>query len=150
MIARLVICLTLLVPIVGCSAKAKKLSDNEIAAITYSADSSAIPRKEIQVDRQKFRDIVAQGPEVMNIRLVELFSGNNIPPRYRVMGYNKNGPYGYLGLQIGDVILAANNYIMRLPSMFPTYVRLLPEDSKNGSIHIVRHGQEMILDLRFQ
>jgi len=146
---RWTLCLILVVALAGCSAKNRRLTDQQIASVTYSVDTSSIPKKEITIDRRAFKDIISRGPEVMNIRLVELFAGTDVPPRYRVMAYNKNGPYEYLGLQVGDVILAANNYIMRQSSLFPTYVQLL-SDTETGSIHIVRQGREVILDLKIQ
>ncbi len=112
--------------------------------MVFAQSVAHIPHKNISVSRADLKDAINRGPVAMRIRLVELFSGASSTPRYRVMGYDQLGPYKYLGLEVGDVILAANNLIMRQPSVFPDYVRLL-SDTNNGTIHIIRKGQEYIL-----
>jgi S1-C subfamily serine protease len=113
-------------------------------SLVFAQSVAHIPHKNLVISRADLKDAINRGPVAMRIRLVELFSGASSTPRYRVMAYDQLGPYKYLGLEVGDVILAANNMIMRQPSVFPDYVRLL-SDTDKGSVHIVRKGQEFIL-----
>jgi hypothetical protein len=129
----------------GCSTFGKKgLSERDII---YAASLDSYPKKEIAINRGEFKNILVKGPGVMRIRLIELFSGANTRPRYRVMGYDKMGPYEMLDIQPGDVLLAANNYVMMNPSLFPDFVRLL-SDTNGGTVHILRHGRELILNYK--
>lgn len=126
----------------GCSTfRSGGLSEKELI---YAASLDGYPKKEIIINRSEFKGILAKGPGAMRIRLIELFSGANTRPRYRVMGYDKSGPYGMMDIQVGDIILAANNYVMMNPRLFPDYVRLL-SDTNSGTVHIIRKGRELIL-----
>jgi hypothetical protein len=134
---------TLVVLVSGCSTfGGKGLREQDII---YAASLDAYPKKDVAIKRAEFKEILAKGPGVMRIRLIELFSGANSRPRYRVMGYDKTGPYQMLDVQVGDVILAANNYVMMNPRLFPDYVRLL-SDTNSGTLHVIRHGRELILN----
>lgn len=110
----------------------------------YARSTDNIARQEISLDRTKLKSMLSRADSADRIRLVELFSGSNVTPRYRVLNFEPNGAYSLLGLKIGDVILAADNFIIKDPALFPKFVGLMSE-APSSTIHILRGGKELIL-----
>jgi len=110
----------------------------------YSSDLSATLKKEIVLDRTQVEKALARADAPLRIRMVEVFSGTKLSRRYRVMGFDKTGIYPLLGLKVGDVILAADNFIIQDPALFPKFIGLLPNESA-ATIHVFRAGKELLL-----
>ncbi len=76
------------------------------------------------------------------IRLVPIFqSVSSIESyEYRVFDIAADSVYGLLGLENGDVIVAANRYLIRNPAQFPAFIQLLANENE-ATIELRRGGE---------
>lgn len=131
----------------GCSVSKRTLDKEPVkfdSSRFYARTTDNIAKQPISIDRSKLKSLLSRADSADRIRLVELFSGSNVTPRYRVLNFEPNGAYSLLGLKIGDVILAADNFIIKDPALFPKFVGLMSE-TPSATIHILRGGKELLL-----
>ena len=85
------------------------------------------------------------------LRLVPVFrretAGGGIP-EYRLFDVGQDTPYGLLGLQTADVLVAANEYLIYDPDGFRKYIKLLGAESA-VSLEVIRGGRSMLLRTTF-
>ncbi|MCB0333503.1 MAG: serine protease [Bdellovibrionales bacterium] len=65
-------------------------------------------------------------------------------PEYRLFELAPESPYVLLGLKAGDILLAADDWVIYDPRRFIAYVELLA-NLNEGKIRIKRDGQEILL-----
>ncbi len=107
----------------------------------------------VSVDREEFRQTLANPAAVNSVRLVEIYQGESesepLVPRYRVFGVRFDSPYYLLGLRNGDILLSASGYIISEASKFKPYVSLLGNE-KQVEIEVVREQQGLLLRCQFE
>ncbi len=76
------------------------------------------------------------------IRLVPIFQSvsSSESYEYRVFDIAADSVYGLIGLENGDVIVAANRYLIKNPSQFPAFVQLLANQNE-ATIELRRGGE---------
>ena len=76
------------------------------------------------------------------IRLVPIFQSvsSSESYEYRVFDIAADSVYGLIGLENGDVIVAANRYLIRNPAQFPAFVQLLANQNE-ATIELRRGGE---------
>jgi len=88
----------------------------------------------IKVSREKLRAATERVAEIQRARIVEVYHRNQEymaqPPEYRLFELPNSSAWEMLGLRNGDVILAANDYLIPEPAILREYVRLLPGEPK--------------------
>jgi type II secretory pathway component PulC len=96
--------------------------------------SHTIQRNQLRASLTKIRE----NP----IRLVPVFQSVSASEsyEYRVFDIAADGVYGLIGLENGDVIVAANRYLIKNPAQFPAFVQLLA--SQNEATIELRRGGE--------
>lgn len=134
--------------LVGCGSTRKIGPRGELTSTGlpkyYSLNVDGVNKIEFDIKREELVRRLALADAVYKIRLVELYGAKEETPRYRVMGFDKSGVYGLLGLKEGDYILAASNFIIYTQELFPKFIELLPAE-KEASIHVLRNGSELLL-----
>ena len=84
--------------------------------------------KEIQVPRDEFTRRISQPESMNNIRLVRVYlksAADGEVPEYKIFNLQTGGPYSLLGLQNGDVLISAQNFVVRQPFQFVEFVKLM-------------------------
>ena len=107
----------------------------------YTRSNGDIRRVHLFINRQELAEALKKTQATQNIRLIELFGTSITTPQYRVMDFDRNSVYAILGIRKGDILLAANNFIIPNASIFPEFVKLLPQE-RNASINLIRGGSE--------
>lgn len=106
---------------------------------------------ELTVARRDFQAAVERTQAADRLRIVPVFrretAGGGIP-EYRLFEVGNDTPYGLLGLQTADVLVAANEYLIYDPEGFRRYVKLLGAEEV-VSIEVVRAGKSMLLRTTF-
>lgn len=133
----------------GCSMKPRP------SATKISEFRSTIPVNrdtvELTVARQDFQAAVERTQHDDRLRIVPVFrrerAGGGIP-EYRLFDVGQGTPYGLLGLQTADILVAANDYLIYDPEGFRKYVKLLGRESV-VSIEVIRGGRSMLLRSTF-
>lgn len=76
------------------------------------------------------------------IRLVPVFQtvSSTESYEYRVFDITYDSVYGLLGLENGDIIVAANRYLIKNPAQFPAFVQLLVNENE-ATIETRRGGE---------
>jgi len=76
------------------------------------------------------------------IRLVPIFQSvsSSESYEYRVFDIAADSVYGLIGLENGDVIVAANRYLIKNPAQFPAFVQLLGNQNE-ATIELRRGGE---------
>ncbi len=132
---------------VGCSSKTPKDLTKEINKYGerkyYSNSLDSLPQKSIVIKKIELDKQLSIPNATSRIRLVELITSSEVP-RYRIMGFDKKGVYSLFGLEAGDYILAANNFIIHNRELFPEFITLLSNE-KTASIHLLRNNKELLL-----
>jgi type II secretory pathway component PulC len=79
------------------------------------------------------------------IRLVPVFQ--SVSPaesyEYKIFDIGQSGVYSLLGLENGDILVAANRYLIKSPPQFPAFVQLLANE-KEATIEIRRGGESRL------
>ena len=103
-------------------------------------------RVSLPVSRSELQTLLQDSTGINSIRLVEVFRANTESqpyPVYRIFGLQPGSAYELLGLKNTDILVAANDYIIRTPQLFVQYVRLLPREPE-AFIEIERGGIPLI------
>ncbi|MDZ4786461.1 MAG: hypothetical protein SGJ02_10335 [bacterium] len=114
----------------------------------YARTTEGVKTKHIKLNKVSLEKALGFANAATQIRLIELYGSLAPTPRYRVMGFDKMGIYDLLTLQKGDVILAADNFIIKDPALFPTFVNLFPKIlpvQKEVSLQVLRGREELLL-----
>ena len=96
--------------------------------------SHTIQRSQLRASLTKIRE----NP----IRLVPIFQtvSSSESYEYRVFDIAADSVYGLIGLDNGDVIVAANRYLIKNPAQFPAFVQLLANQNE-ATIELRRGGE---------
>jgi hypothetical protein len=101
------------------------------------------------ISKAKLLDLSMRGGSFNELRLVQIFRRGTTEafPEYRVFEVRKSGIYDYIGLQSGDVLLAANDYPIFDPDGFRLFTTRYLAEMKKSSINIVREGVAILIEL---
>ena len=108
-----------------------------LSAVRFSEQGGVGTQRveDVQVSRKKFQSALTQGAGVNDVRLVEIFRREGQPfPQYHLFDIRKGGPYELLKLEDGDILLAANDYVVYEPTGFRTYVVDYLRTQQEGSV----------------
>ncbi len=121
------------------------LEDSSGGGIKLSQIGAHNDRKIVsqRIDREGFTRSVEESGALSRVRLVPVYGAKTDKyPEYRLFGIQKGDPYYLLGLRNGDVLRAANDYILFDESKFAPYVSLL-RYANEGFIDIYRQGEAL-------
>ncbi|MDC0358366.1 PDZ domain-containing protein [Oligoflexia bacterium] len=108
--------------------------------------------REVTLKQSKLADSIKTGNAVDKIRLVQVFQRvseqQDEYPAYRMFGIVPGGPYQLLGLRNGDVLIAANDWVLFEPQKFKQYVFLLQKEQA-AQIEIQREGRPILFKYQF-
>ena len=97
--------------------------------------------EEISISKRKFTGSLTQGDGVNDVRLVEVYRRERKQlPQYRIFDIRKGSPYQILGLEDGDIILAADDHIIYEPAGFRTFVVQYLRTRGSASLTVSRGG----------
>lgn len=97
--------------------------------------------EEISISKKKFISSLTQGDGVNDVRLVEVYRRERKQfPQYRIFDIRKGSPYQLLGLEDGDIILAADDHIIYEPAGFRTFVVQYLRSRPTASLTVSRGG----------
>lgn len=137
-----VVCFSLAsVALSGCSAskvrEPRVIDDVRPIPPVLKVSSFAIQRRDLQEALTRIKE----NP----IRLVPVFQ--SVSPgdsyEYKIFDIGPNGVYALLGLENGDILVAANRYLIKSPPQFPAFVQLLANE-KEATIEIRRGGESRL------
>ncbi len=104
-------------------------------------------RKNIIISKKELESKLGT-PET--VRFIEVYYRNqelsNVKSQYRLFDILPNGPLALLGLESGDLIVAAHGLVVPSPEAFKQYVEVLPLE-KATSIELMRKGAPILLDI---
>lgn len=139
----------------ACSMNSRFLSGKGGDGVKLSEYRIADPKlqtKKLAISRARFRQSLAKPNALGRLRMVKVFkraSEQSLPyPIYRLFGISKGDPYFLLGLRSGDILVAANDWVIFDPARFTQYVYLL-QGEKTAQIEIERMGQSMLFEYHF-
>jgi type II secretory pathway component PulC len=93
------------------------------------------------VSKKKFLATLRQGEGANEVRLVSVFrrEGQQLP-QYRIFDVRAGSAYQLLGLEDGDIILAANDHIIYDPGGFRTFVIDYMKEQSSATLTVSRGG----------
>jgi hypothetical protein len=124
--------------------------NNRDTKLTLSEVRQVAPDREIvqiELNRNDLKAAINNTGLLYKVRLIPILKSelNKEPyPEYRVFDIDAKSAYALLQLQNTDIIVGANDFIIKDPSVFPQYVSLLANE-KTGTIEIVREGKTLLL-----
>jgi hypothetical protein len=86
-----------------------------------------------------FKTSLGTGRGVHGARFIEVFRSEGGPPEWRIFDVHPGDPYGLIGVEDGDILVAANDWMIFDPQRFRAYVELLPSGF-DASIFLRRAG----------
>lgn len=96
---------------------------------------------EQRVSKKKLLASLKQGEGANEVRLVTVFRRDRQQlPQYRIFDIRSGSAYHLLGLEDGDILLAANDHIIFDPAGFRTFVIDYLKDQSEASLTISRGG----------
>lgn len=118
-----------------------RVPDPELKTVNLEIKKSALKAAQSNLDG------------VARIRIVQIYYRNQeyggfLPPEYRLFDILNGSVYQLLGLKDGDVLVAANGYIIQQPELFRTYARLLGTEP-TADVQIRREGSPLLLKYSF-
>lgn len=105
----------------------------------------------VMLNRETYLKALEKEGAVNQARLVEVFhrgQSDNELKEYRLLDVRPNSVYDLLGLKHGDVLVAANGYVVPVPQMFWNYLRLISQFEK-ATIEVRRDGTPVLLEYQF-
>ncbi|RMG44531.1 MAG: hypothetical protein D6719_01645 [Candidatus Dadabacteria bacterium] len=142
----------------GCSTK-PKLNSTLRASQRHGVKLSEVRtvpanllKKRMVISRAEYRKALALGERVNRLRMVQIFARSEDRlsqyPYYRILRVSKNSVYHMLGLRSGDLVMAADDYVIFDPQVFWKFVVLLQYE-KSATIEIVRAGRGILFQYQF-
>ena len=118
------------------------ISDIRPVPPTHKVVSYSIQRQDLRKALTRLRE--------SPIRLVPVFQSVSTTEsfEYRIFDIDGGGVYGLLGLENSDIIVAANEFLIKDPKQFPLFVQLL-ERENTATIEIRRNGEARLLKYAF-
>lgn len=106
--------------------------------------------EERRISKKKFVDSLRQGEGSNEVRLVSVFrrEGQQLP-QYRIFDVHSGSAYQLLGLEDGDILLAANDRIIYDPSGFRTFVVEYLKGQSEASLTLQRGGVTSLVRYTF-
>ena len=140
----------LLIVLLQCSCAASKRTDLPLKIDNVRKGQQNIESVSYTVSRSELARVLQDRTGKNSIRLIEVFrTTESLPfPVYRVFGVQEGSAYDLIGIKQADIIVAANDYIIRNPELFVKYVQLLPVEP-SAHIELERGGYPLIIDYRF-
>ncbi len=129
----------------GCSA-----SDGGAKLASLRPDNSGMKTFDSTISRKAYIDRLSQ-PSLNTIRLVEIFKGGSSkgsPPEYRLFSIQPMGVYALLGIKNNDVLVAANEFVVRQPKQFLAFTELL-QNEKSATIELRRQNNPILMRYTF-
>ncbi len=104
------------------------------------------------ISRKKLRESFQKPEALTRARIIQTASrsgelGSEFP-EYRLFSIIAGDPYALLGLKNGDVLIAANDYLLANPDVFRRYVALLGGEEQ-ARVEVRRGGQPLVLQYSF-
>ena len=140
--------LSLILMMVGCATPQEVKPPMLINDIRKDIPVSKTER--IDLERGDLRQALIRGEKVNSLRMVPIFSSQRPSElsEYKFFEIQPGSVYKLLGLKNGDILVAAQGYIVTEANRFPAYISLMPQvDDPN--IEIERGGQTIILRYKF-
>ncbi len=108
---------------------------------------------DLSISSVELSQALSRSELVRKLRMIQLYKSvaefETEIPEYRLFGITEGSPYALLGLQNADVLVAANDYIVRSPVAFVQYLGLLPNE-KSAFIEVRREGEPLILKYKIR
>jgi len=97
------------------------------------------------IDRKVLRDMIEQGTEGTEIRLVPIYSSNSGLGinEYRLFDIHQGSVYTLLGLENSDILVSAHGYVVKDRSVFPAYIAMLLT-LNSSEIEVRRDGRPTV------
>ena len=147
---RIAVAMLVMVVSAGCTVGPGGISGRKISELRPTEPHFLV--MEQRVSKQDFLTALGRDPENSQLRIVEVYfgSGQVSPayPNYRIFGVNPLSAHAVLGLRNGDVLVAANGYVVASPAVFRQYVQLLGRE-REAQIELIRHGNPTLLKVTF-
>jgi type II secretory pathway component PulC len=128
----------------GCSAR-----DAQGPVLLSSVRQPSALRSEdvITIPRTQVIEVLDSKRSINFIRLVQIFARHPEPsrvlPQYRMFNIRPGSIGDLLGLENGDILVAANDYVVFDPNKFQQYLELFRIE-KDPFIEIIREGKPMV------
>lgn len=132
--------------------------------LTNSGDGTSVPidnlrgarpfdRRTIQVevDREQYREALAQEGSMNDARLVQVFHRGEADTElkeYRLLDIRPGSVYDLLKLKQADILIATDGYVVPVASVFWNYLQLISRFEK-ASIEIRRGGTPILYEYIF-
>lgn len=130
---------------------------SEVKIVTTPMKVSDV-RKDIPLFKEKvvtvrlddMQQALMRGDKVNSLRLVPVYSSTSSSGlhEYKLFEVQLGSVYRLLDLQNGDVLIAAQGYVIPDPNRFPVYISLISK-VPDPNIEIQRGGQAMMLRYKF-
>lgn len=111
------------------------------------------PKRQVDVIENQFTLVqydtaLAKRGTSSRIRLVRIFGNamtvNSVLPEYRVFNVRPDSIYNMIGLKNGDILVAANDYVVQDPNQFDQYLEIVRTDPA-PYVEIRRDGRPTLL-----
>ena len=101
------------------------------------------------IQRRDLQDALTRTNE-NTIRLVPVFQTASLGPsyEYRVFDVKNGSVFNLLGIQVADIVIAADRYLIKRPEQFSAFVQIMA-GLDEASIEIRRGGESRLLRYRF-
>lgn len=119
--------------------------DKDSKGVRYSESISIDPSlvEEKTLDREEYNEAFASPNAINKARLIQVFSRRPGAPEYRVFDVRQGDPFYQLGLREGDVLLAANDFLIFDIDRFRAFVNLAR--AANATELLVRRKGKVVL-----
>jgi type II secretory pathway component PulC len=103
--------------------------------------------KQMTLSAEALLEALAKGNQINRIRIVPIFYRSSqigeSYPEYRLFEIQNGSIYERVGLRNGDVLVAADDYVVFTPDQFREYMRVFPR-LENPSMEITRDGKPLL------
>lgn len=145
---RLLVCLTI-VAFSACSMKPPAIEAVKLSSVRSAPDG--VKEVPLVIKRSALSTALEASSGTQNLRLVPLLvraSQGDVPAEYRIFDIRPGSVGALLGLSNADILVSANDYIVRAPSQFYMYLQAL-KGEKSAQIEVRRAGKPLLLKYTF-